>query len=47
MEEGYSVTQTSDFKVINSTKDVSWGTELVTTVRDGRIVSIVQSVEED
>ena len=47
LSRGYSVTQTSDFKVINSTKDVSWGTELVTTVRDGRIVSIVQSVEED
>ena len=43
---GYSVTQTEDFKVVTSTQQVRWGEELVTTVADGKIVSVVQSVEE-
>ncbi len=43
---GYSVTQTEDFKVVTSTKQVRWGEELMTTVADGKIVSVVQSVEE-
>ena len=40
------VTQTEDFKVVTSTQQVRWGEELVTTVADGKIVSVVQSVEE-
>lgn len=41
---GYSVTQ-KDYAVIRSTQQVSWGDELVTTVEDGTITSIVQEVE--
>ena len=46
LARGYSVTQTEDFKVVTSTQQVRWGEELVTTVADGKIVSVVQSVEE-
>ena len=46
LARGYSVTQTGDFKVVTSTQQVRWGEELVTTVADGKIVSVVQSVEE-
>ena len=41
---GYSVTQ-KDYAVIRSTQQVSWGDELVTTVEDGTITSVVQEVE--
>lgn len=41
---GYSVTQ-KDYAVIHSTQQVSWGDEIVTTVEDGTITSIVQQVE--
>lgn len=41
---GYSVTQ-KDYAVIRSTKQVSWGDEIVTTVADGTITSVVQQVE--
>lgn len=42
---GYSVTQSRDYKLIGSVEQVQWGDELVTTVRDGQIISIVQQVE--
>lgn len=42
---GYSITQRDDFKVISSVEQVGWGDELVTTVKDGAIRSVVQSVE--
>ena len=41
---GYSVTQ-KDYAVIRSTQQVNWGDELVTTVADGTITSVVQQVE--
>lgn len=41
---GYSVTQ-KDYVLIRSTQQVSWGDELVTTVEDGTITSVVQEVE--
>lgn len=41
---GYSVTQ-KDYAVIRSTQQVSWGDELVTTIEDGTITSVVQEVE--
>ena len=41
---GYSVTQ-KDYAVIRSTRQVNWGDELVTTVQDGTITSVVQEVE--
>ena len=47
LARGYSVTQTTDDKIINSVQDVHFGTELVTTVADGKIISIVQNVEEE
>ena len=46
LARGYSVTQKDNFKVVTSTQQVRWGEELVTTVADGKIVSVVQSVEE-
>lgn len=42
---GYSVTQSGDYKLVSSVKQVQWGDELVTTVRDGQIISVVQQVE--
>ncbi len=45
LQRGYTVTQNSDFKVVTSAEQVRWGDELITTVADGRIISIVQSAE--
>ena len=46
LARGYSVTQNEDYKVVTSIEQVRWGEELITTVGDGKIVSVVQSVEE-
>ena len=46
LARGYSVTQNEDYKVVTSIDQVRWGEELITTVGDGKIVSVVQSVEE-
>ena len=46
LARGYSVTQTGENKVVNSVEQVHFGTELVTTVADGKIISVVQNVEE-
>ena len=46
LARGYSVTQKDNYKVVTSIEQVRWGDELVTTVGDGKIVSVVQSVEE-
>lgn len=46
LARGYSVTQKEDYQVVTSTQQVHWGEELITTVADGKIVSVVQSVEE-
>lgn len=46
LARGYSVTQKEDYRVVTSVEQVRWGEELVTTVADGKIVSVVQSVEE-
>lgn len=45
LKRGYTVTQDSDYKIVTSAAQVRWGDELVTTVADGKIVSIVQSAE--
>lgn len=42
---GYSVTQSRDYKLVSSITQTQWGDELVTTVRDGQIISVVQQVE--
>ena len=46
LARGYSVTQKDDYKVVTSIEQVRWGEELITTGGDGKIVSVVQSVEE-
>lgn len=46
LARGYSVTQKEDYRIVTSVEQVRWGEELVTTVADGKIVSVVQSVEE-
>ena len=46
LARGYSVTQKEDYKVVTSIEQVRWGEVLITTVGDGKIVSVVQSVEE-
>ena len=45
LQRGYTVTQDSDYKNVTSAAQVRWGDELVTTVADGKIISIVQSAE--
>lgn len=42
---GYTVTQKADYTLINSIDNVSWGDELITTLTDGKIISVVQEVE--
>lgn len=46
LARGYSVTQSDDYKIITSVQQVRWGEELITTVADGKIISVVQSMEE-
>lgn len=45
MGRGYSIAQKEDYSVINSVEQIGWGEELMTTVQDGTIISVVQSVE--
>lgn len=45
LKRGYTVTQNNDYQVITSADQVQWGDELITTVADGKIISIVQSAE--
>lgn len=45
LSRGYSVTQTGDYGVINSIEDICTGEEIITTVSDGRIRSVVQETE--
>ncbi len=45
LSRGYSMTQNEDGHVIMSVDDVSWGQEITTTTRDGKIISLVQNVE--
>ena len=42
---GYSVSQKSDYTLVSSVDDLRWGDELLTTVADGVITSVVQQVE--
>lgn len=45
LARGYSVTETAGDKLVSSVEQVNWGDEIHTTVSDGEIVSVVQSVE--
>lgn len=42
---GYSVSQKSDYTLVSSVDELKWGDELLTTVADGVITSVVQQVE--
>ena len=44
LARGYSVTE-SEGHVVTSVDDVAWGSELVTRIGDGKIISIVQETE--
>lgn len=45
LKRGYSVTMTGK-KKLKSVDDVHWGDELITTLQDGKIVSVVEQVEK-
>lgn len=45
LARGYSVTESADGRLITSAEQLQWGDEIHTTVNDGQIVSVVQSVE--
>lgn len=42
---GYTVTQKEDYTLVKSTAQINWGDELITTVADGKIISLVQQIE--
>lgn len=42
---GYSVSQKADYTLVSSVDELKWGDELLTTVADGVITSVVQQVE--
>lgn len=42
---GYTVTQKADYTLVNSVDKLNWGDELITTLADGKIISVVQDVE--
>ena len=44
-KRGYSCTLDSKNKIISSVEQVRWGDEIITSVKDGQIVSVVQEVE--
>ncbi len=45
LARGYSVTQTADYRLVTSAAEVQNGAKLVTTVSDGKIISIVHNAE--
>ena len=46
LERGFSITETSDGRVISSVKDVRPGVNVTTVLKDGTIISKVEEVEE-
>ena len=44
-KRGYSCTLDSKNKIISSVEQVHWGDEIITSVKDGQIISVVQEVE--
>ena len=46
LERGFSITETSDGRVISSVKDVRPGDNVTTVLKDGTIISKVEEVEE-
>ncbi len=45
LARGYTVTQRDDYTLLQSTQRVKWGDELITTLADGTVRSVVQQVE--
>ncbi len=45
LARGYTVTQRDDYTLLQSTQQVKWGDELITTLADGTVRSVVQQVE--
>lgn len=45
LARGYTVTQKDDYTLLQSTQQVRWGDELITTLADGTVRSVVQQVE--
>lgn len=45
LARGYTVTQKDDYTLLVSTQQVHWGDELITTLADGTVRSVVQQVE--
>ena len=46
LERGFSITETSDGRVVSSIKDVRPGDNVTTLLKDGSIISTVEKVEE-
>lgn len=46
LERGFSITETSDGRVVSSVKDVRPGDNVTTVLKDGTIISKVEEVEE-
>ena len=46
LERGFSITETSDGRVVSSIKDVKPGDNVTTLLKDGSIISTVEKVEE-
>ena len=44
-KRGYSCARDAQNKIISSIEQVRWGDEIVTSVKDGQIISVVQEVE--
>ena len=44
-KRGYSCTLDSKNKIISSVEQVRWGDQIITSVKDGQIISVVQEVE--
>ena len=47
MNRGYSISMDSNGKVISSTKDVKIGEKIITSLKDGKIESVVENKEEN
>jgi exonuclease VII large subunit len=47
LQRGYSVTQSSQANVVRSVTDIQIGQELLTQLANGKITSVVQSLEPD
>ena len=45
IKRGYSLTKKTGDSIVSSIKNVKWGDELCTIVKDGNIISVVQQVE--